>query len=134
MRRRRAGDSGLRAVPIIEALDRHGVRYVVVGSYAAIAEGVDLAMTDLDIVPAASGDNLALLVAALKSLHACEQVGDDAQDLSELSEDPTSFTDTTFRVFETDFGKLDVLFRLVQCLVINRTVGGGRPDLVRPSR
>jgi hypothetical protein len=111
VRRRRVGDSELRAVPIIEALGRHGVRYIVVGSYAAIAQGVDLAMTDLDIVPATNDDNLALLVAALKSLHALEQVGDQVHDLSELSEDPSTLTDTTFRVFETDFGRLDVLFR-----------------------
>ena len=47
----RPGDSDLRAVPILAALERHGVSYVLVGSYGAIVQGIDLPMTDLDIVP-----------------------------------------------------------------------------------
>lgn len=57
MRPRREGDSDLRPLPIVEALERHEVRYVAIGSYAAIAQGVDLDVTDFDIVPAEDEEN-----------------------------------------------------------------------------
>jgi hypothetical protein len=41
----------------VEALERHEVRYVAIGSYAAIAQGVDLDVTDFDIVPAEDEEN-----------------------------------------------------------------------------
>ena len=76
VRARRPGDSDLRAVPILAALERHHVSYVLVGSYGAIVQGVDLAMTDLDIVPATGSANRDRLVAALKDLGARERRGE----------------------------------------------------------
>ena len=70
VRARWPGDSDLRAVPILAALERHDVSFVLVGSYGAIVQGVDLAMTDLDIVPATGAANRDRLVAALKDLGA----------------------------------------------------------------
>ena len=68
VRARRPGDSDLRAVPILAALERHAVSYVLVGGYGAIVEGVDLPMTDLDIVPATGSANRGRLLAAFHDL------------------------------------------------------------------
>jgi hypothetical protein len=111
VRPRRDGDSDLRPVPIVEALERHEVRYVAIGSYAAIAQGVDLDVTDFDIVPAADEENAARLVEALKELRAEEKIGEGTEPLYELHRDPASLTDVVFREFTTEFGKLDVVFR-----------------------
>jgi hypothetical protein len=61
----------LRASAIIEVLNRHGVRYVVIGAYAAIAQQAPIRATrDIDFTPDVSADNLERLSAALKSLGA----------------------------------------------------------------
>jgi hypothetical protein len=111
VRRRRSSDSDLRPVPIVEALDRHEVRYVAIGSYAAIAQGVDLDITDFDIVPATDEENRARLVGALRDLGARETVGLSTESIYELSDDPSSIADVIFREFSTEFGKLDIVFR-----------------------
>jgi len=81
----------LNAEDILAAMNRHGVEYVVIGAFAAIAQGAPIDATyDIDVTPQRSPKNLTRLSQALSDL--------------------------------------------VQCLVINRTVRGGRRDLVRPSR
>lgn len=111
MRPRRDGDSGLHAVPIFAALDRHGVRYVAVGSYSAIAQGIDLDLTDLDIVPAIDADNGERLAAALKDLHAYDKSANTIEDSYDFMNDPEMLTDTKFSTFVTEFGELDVILR-----------------------
>jgi hypothetical protein len=60
-----------RASAIVEVLNRHGVRYVVIGAYAAIAQQAPIRATrDIDFTPAVSIDNLERLSAALKELRA----------------------------------------------------------------
>lgn len=59
---------GVRA-PLV-ALDRHEVRYVVVGAVAAIAQGYPLTTHDLDVTPARDPDNIERLVGALRDLDA----------------------------------------------------------------
>lgn len=111
MREPEPGDTDLRAVPILAALERHGVLYVLVGSYAAILQGVDLPMTDLDIVPATGAENRDRLVAALRELGARERRGDTVEAAYELMEDPSLLTDTTFWTFTTEYGDLDIVLR-----------------------
>jgi hypothetical protein len=61
----------LRADAIVEVLNRHGVRYVVIGAYAAIAQQAPIRATrDIDFTPDTSPDNLERLSAALKELGA----------------------------------------------------------------
>lgn len=96
---------------MVAALIRHGVRYVLIGSYAAIAQGVDLPMTDLDIVPDLSPDNRARLIAALHDLHARERRGEHLESAVELFDNPDSLTETTFWTFATDYGDVDVVLR-----------------------
>jgi hypothetical protein len=60
-----------RAGAIVEVLNRHGVRSVVIGAYAAIAQQAPIRATrDIDLTPDASADNLERLSAALKDLGA----------------------------------------------------------------
>lgn len=101
----------LRAVPIFDALTRHGVRYIAVGSYPAIVQGVDLPMTDLDIVPVAESDNHRRLVKVLEELDARERVGDREEPIDDLLADPESIAHATFRTFDTKYGELDVVLR-----------------------
>jgi hypothetical protein len=61
-------DLGLRAP--LAVLERHGVRYVVIGGIAAIAQGYPLTTQDLDVTPAKDTANLSQLVAALRELEA----------------------------------------------------------------
>ncbi len=61
----------LNAAGIISVLNRHQVRYVVIGAFAAIAQQAPIPATrDIDLTPEASRENLARLSAALKELGA----------------------------------------------------------------
>jgi hypothetical protein len=66
-----AGDPGLDAAAIVAALNRHQVRYVIIGAFAAIAQQAPIPATrDIDLTPEASQENLARLSSALKELDA----------------------------------------------------------------
>jgi hypothetical protein len=52
----------------LEALEQHGVRYVVIGAVAAIAQGYPLTTHDLDVTPARDPENLERLTEALRDL------------------------------------------------------------------
>jgi hypothetical protein len=61
----------LAAAAIIETMNRHGVRLVVIGAYAAIAQRAPIPATrDIDLTPDTTKENLDRLSAALKELHA----------------------------------------------------------------
>jgi hypothetical protein len=66
-----AGEPELHAAAIVAALNRHQVRYVVIGAFAAIAQQAPIPATrDIDFTPEASQENLARLSLALKELGA----------------------------------------------------------------
>lgn len=55
-----ADDPELDAAAIVSALNRHQVRYVVIGAFAAIAQQAPIAATrDIDLTPEAGHENLA---------------------------------------------------------------------------
>lgn len=61
----------LNAAAIVTALNRHQVRYVVIGAFAAIAQQAPIPATrDIDLTPEASRENLVRLSSALKELGA----------------------------------------------------------------
>jgi hypothetical protein len=62
--------TALQADEIFACLDRHGVRFVVIGGLAAVLHGSPLATLDLDICPSRENANLARLRAALDELKA----------------------------------------------------------------
>ena len=56
---------------LLEMLDRFGVRYVLVGSVAALAYGVDIGQAgDLDVTPALDPENLSRLANFLEEIEA----------------------------------------------------------------
>jgi hypothetical protein len=56
------------AMAVLAAMEREGVRYVMVGSMAMAANGVVRATRDVDFVVAADEENIARLRAALRSV------------------------------------------------------------------
>jgi hypothetical protein len=60
----------LRAEQIIAILERHQVRYLIIGGLAAVLHGSPIVTADADICPARDGENLQRLAAALKDLQA----------------------------------------------------------------
>jgi hypothetical protein len=66
-----ADEPELDAAAIVSALNRHQVRYVVIGAFAAIAQQAPIPATrDIDLTPEPSQQNLARLSSALKELGA----------------------------------------------------------------
>jgi len=60
----------LQASELFRLLDRHGVRYVVVGGLAGTVYGATRVTFDIDLVPEWSDDNLESLAAALREAEA----------------------------------------------------------------
>ena len=90
----------------LETLDRHGVKFVVIGAFAGRLLGSPSLTRDLDICYARDRENLEALASALQELHArLRGVKDDVPfrlDAKTLA-NGDSFT------FLTDAGDLDVL-------------------------
>jgi len=61
---------------LCDALNDHGVHYVLFGSFAGLLQGVPLRTVDIDIVPETSPINLQRLCDALNSLHPPWRVDD----------------------------------------------------------
>jgi hypothetical protein len=61
----------LTAAAIVDVLNRHGVRFIVIGAFAAIAQHAPIPATrDIDMTPDSSPENLSHLSAALTELGA----------------------------------------------------------------
>jgi len=94
----------LEPLAILRVLERHQVRYVVIGGLAAVIHGSPLPTYDIDITPERSKTNIHALLAALAELDALAlPAGDDGDpaDLLEAGEDLSLFTPS---------GYLDVIF------------------------
>ncbi len=105
---------------ILDALEEHDVRYVVIGGLAAALRGSPYPTGDVDITPATDRANLGRLAAALRELEAKLRV----QGLDEPIDwplDDRSFDQGTTWTFRTRAGDLDI------CLRPDGT--GGFPDL-----
>jgi hypothetical protein len=61
----------IRPQEIFATLERHEVRYVLVGGVAAILHGAPHVTTDVDVVPEEGRDNLERLSASPESHRAC---------------------------------------------------------------
>jgi len=95
---------------ILRVLDRHQVRYVLVGGLAAVLHGASHVTTDVDVVPEDSRNNLERLSAALREL--------DARIRTTGAPDGIPFdhsVDTLARVrvwnLQTSMGDLDITFQ-----------------------
>lgn len=102
------GPLPLRAHPLLKALVRHGVDFVLVGGMAGIARGSSYPTFDMDVAYARDEANLERLARALEELRVSLRVKGEAADLPFLPDARTLASGANF-TFVTEFGMLDVL-------------------------
>jgi hypothetical protein len=93
---------------IVAALDRHGVEYILVGGFAAVAHGAPHITNDIDITPKDDLDNLARLSAALTELGARVRGDHEGRETFEFRHDAASLRHQTVLNLTTDAGNLDI--------------------------
>jgi len=94
---------------LLEVLTRHGVRYVLIGGFAAVIHGSPYLTTDLDVVPDIAPDNLERLSNALSELHARVWSESDPGGVP-FAHDATSLAASRMWTLVTDLGQLDIAF------------------------
>lgn len=94
--------------PILAALERHGVEYVVIGGIAAVVRGVPFVTRDLDVSPRRDRDNLDRLAAALGELGATPRIADAPVDI-EVPLDGAMIASFSNLSLETPHGQLDLV-------------------------
>ena len=104
------GETSFQPAEILAALERHGVRYVVIGGLAATLHGSPIMTTDADICPARERDNLERLAKALVELRARIRTSGVPEGLA-FACDATflSLIDVILNL-TTKFGDLDLTF------------------------
>ncbi len=95
---------------IFDALDRNGVRYVLIGGMAAILHGASHVTTDVDVVPQDARENLERLSEVLRALHARIRVTGEPDG---VPFDISAAALARVRVWnlQTDVGDLDLTFQ-----------------------
>jgi hypothetical protein len=96
-----------RPAELLEVLERHGVRYVVIGGLAAELRGSPYITRDVDVTPSRDRVNLRRLATALRELNAQLRVPDGDEPV-EFPLDEHSFDWGTTWTFVTDHGYLDI--------------------------
>jgi transcriptional regulator with XRE-family HTH domain len=91
---------------MMRILTKHGVRFIVIGGFAAVLAGSPFPTEDIDITPEASRENLARLSAALTELGAAVRV--EGQEPLPFSHDADSLAAVNVLNLETNRGYLDI--------------------------
>jgi hypothetical protein len=100
----------LSAEDILAVLNRHHVDYLVIGAFAAIAQGAPLEAThDVDVTPRRDTDNLGRLSAALTDLDARIRVDDLDEGLA-FAHDQTSLAGMAMLNLTCASGDFDIVF------------------------
>jgi hypothetical protein len=93
---------------ILAALERHGVRYVLIGGLAANAHGVRRTTRDVDVIVERTRENLARLADAARALEVGSPVVDSRmRELDPL--DPADLARAANVSLDTRNGELDVM-------------------------
>jgi len=101
----------LDATAIVAAFNRHGVQYVVIGAYAALAQDAPIDPTrDIDFTPDSTGANLTRLSTALKELGARIRTT-DAPDGLPFEQDGPSLGRAAMWNLVCRHGEFDICFR-----------------------
>jgi hypothetical protein len=101
----------LNAAAIVSVFNRHGVRYVIIGAFAAIAQRAPIAPTrDIDFTPDDAADNLRSLSAALKELDARVRT-DSVPDGVPFDHDAASLRRSSIWSLICRYGEFDIAFR-----------------------
>jgi hypothetical protein len=103
-------EPSLNATAIVEVLIRHGVHFVVIGAFAAIAQQAPIpARRDIDLTPESTIDNLNRLSAALKELHALLRT-DSAEGALAFDHSGRSLGQAEFWNLICPYGEFDISF------------------------
>jgi hypothetical protein len=94
---------------VVDTLNRHGVRYVLIGGVAATLHGSPLRTGDTDICPDSEPENLEQLAAALRALKARIRT-ESVEGGLPFSCDAAFLSRVALLNLETDAGDLDVSF------------------------
>lgn len=94
---------------IFDVLERHGIRYVVIGGVAAILHGAAHVTTDVDVVPQDARDNLERLSDALNEIHARIRVSGEPDGVP-FDHSAEALARVRIWNLQTDIGDLDVTF------------------------
>jgi hypothetical protein len=98
-------------VAIVSVLNRHRVRYVVIGAFAAIAQDAPIAPTRvIDLTPEASPANLRRLSAALVDLEARVRTAGAPEGLP-FDHDAASLARASMWNLICEYGEFDISFR-----------------------
>jgi hypothetical protein len=100
---------------LIDALDRHGVDYLIVGGVAASGYGAQRPTYDLDCLVQRKLDNLHRLAAAMKELGArlrVEGLDDDQAKALPVQVDGYALAKSEITTWRTDAGNFDVLVNI----------------------
>jgi hypothetical protein len=109
---------------ILATLIRHGVKFVVIGAYAAVTQGWPELTMDIDITPSRDVRNLQRLAEALLEMDAIVLTSEGEINKSwPIDDQHLRLQETTF--LTTRFGDVDI--------VINPAAAEGYPDLARAS-
>jgi hypothetical protein len=92
---------------ILEILLRHGVNCIVIGGFAAVAQGSPIPTVDLDVVPATDHENWSRLSAALTELEAKVRAVELDEPLP-FSHDADSLAASRIWNLTTKHGDLDI--------------------------
>lgn len=95
---------------ILRVLNEHGVRFVLIGGFAAVIHGSPYVTTDLDVVPEESRTNLDRLSAALDALQARVWSSLELDGLA-FGHDAESLARVRVWNLVTDHGRLDISFK-----------------------
>ncbi len=104
--------SGPDLARLVEALDRHGVEYMVVGGVAARAHGAKRATQDLDCLVRRSRANLTRLAEALVDLHSYLRVSglsDDEMAALPVRIDAETLARSEISTWRSEAGDIDIL-------------------------
>ena len=111
--------------PILAALERREVSYVLIGGLAAVAHGSPIPTNDVDVTPETSHENLSRLSNALRDLDAKVRAEGVDGGLP-FSHDADSLAAVGVWNLTTEFGDLDISFV--------PTGTRGYPDLVEDAK
>ena len=94
----------------LHVLERHDVKYLVIGALAAAASGAPVVTRDLDITPARDAANLQRLAAALRELGARVRSPSDPNGVAFVVDAETLAGAETWNL-TTNVGELDIVFQ-----------------------
>jgi hypothetical protein len=117
-------DPEFRPERMLRVLQDHGVRFVLIGGFAAVIHGSPYVTTDIDVVPSRERENLDRLSRALRAMHARVWTAADPEGIP-FEHDGASIGDVHVWNLVTDLGRLDLAFEPAGT--------GGFDDLARSS-